>query len=570
MLLAATLGACAAGPAADGTGTLPHEPDSSVGAYLAGQHAIRTEDISSASRFFDRVLLSDPANPAMRRRAFLLRLESGRLDDAAALAGDLADAGGESASLARLYLAVEAARRGDFAGTIAEVDRFDESRLNQALGPIVAAWAELGRGDPAAAEQRLAKLAGDEAFGGLYRLHAAMLAEAAGEIDLAAERYETALARSDAPPLRLRLAAARFEARNGRLEQALRRVDESDGGISDPTGLKATLRQLATNGGSDVPTAASGIAEALFDLASALQRDRGSDSAMVFAQLALRLRPSFDLAALLIAEIFDDRKRYEEALAMYDAVPTDSPYHLLAQLRAASSLEGLDRYDAAASRLQALGEERPDLADPLVRLGDLERGRENWPDAIAAYDRALARIGALEARNWSVLYTRGIALERSKRWSEAESDFLRALELRPEQPYVLNYLGYSWVDRGQHLDRAKAMIEKAVELRPRDGYIVDSLGWALYRLGDHVGAVTHLERAVALRPTDPTINDHLGDAYWRVGRQAEARFQWQRALTFDPTPELAADIERKLREGLSAPAGRSSVGTADGDTRRPG
>jgi len=578
MLLAASLGACAAGPAADGAGpggAQPAPPDSAVGAYLAGQHAIRVQDISAASRYFDRVLQSDPSNPALRRRAFLLRLEAGRLDDAANLADGLAESAGENASVARLYLAVEAARRSDFAGTVAEVGRFEDSRLNQVLGPIVAAWAEFGRGDPEAAELRLSKLAGDEGFAGLYRLHAAMLAEAAGNIHLAAERYASALTRSETPPLRLRLAAARFEARNGRLDDALRRVDESDGGISDPTGLKATLRRLAETanaqtGNAERPTAARGIAEALFDLASALQRDRGSDSAMVFAQLALHLQPDFDLAILLAAEILDDRKRFEEALAMYDAVPADSPYHLLAQLRAASSLEGLARDDAAASRLLTLADGRADLADPLIRLGDLERGRENWQAAIDAYDRALVRMGPLEARNWSVLYTRGIALERAKRWTDAESDFLRALELRPDQPYVLNYLGYSWVDRGEHLDRAKAMIEKAVELRPKDGYIVDSLGWALYRMGDHAAAVTHLERAVALRPTDPTINDHLGDAYWRVGRQAEARFQWQRALTFDPAPDLAADIERKLREGLSGPDGRSGIGAADSDARRSG
>ena len=171
-------------------------------------------------------------------------------------------------------------------------------------------------------------------------------------------------------------------------------------------------------------------------------------------------------------------------------------------------------------------------------------------EAVKAYDEAVKRIGALERRHWSLLYTRGIALERSKQWPRAEADFLAALEFEPEQPYVLNYLGYSWVDQGINLERAQKMIERAVELRPNDGYVVDSLGWVLYRLGKFAGAVRELERAVELRPEDPIINDHLGDAYWRVGRRQEARFQWRRSLSLEPEDDLLAVLRDKIKAGL--------------------
>lgn len=185
-------------------------------------------------------------------------------------------------------------------------------------------------------------------------------------------------------------------------------------------------------------------------------------------------------------------------------------------------------------------------------MGDLLRGKERFAEAVVAYDKAMARIGAVEPRHWALLYSRGIALERSKQWPRAEADFLKALELNPDQPYVLNYLGYSWVEHGIHLDKALTMIETAVKLRPEDGYIVDSMGWVLFRLGRYAEAVPHLERAVELRPSDPTINDHLGDAYWRVGRENEARFQWDRALVLKPSPEEAREIQTKLKRGLAS------------------
>jgi tetratricopeptide (TPR) repeat protein len=169
----------------------------------------------------------------------------------------------------------------------------------------------------------------------------------------------------------------------------------------------------------------------------------------------------------------------------------------------------------------------------------------------ATYDKAVEIIGPMPKRSdWSIFFQRGIAYERLKKWELAEPNFKKALELVPDQPQVLNYLGYSWVDMNINLDEGLGMIRKAVDLRPDDGYIVDSLGWAYYRLGRYEDAVSELERAVELRAADPTINDHLGDAYWRAGRRLEAIFQWRTALSMKPEESEIPKIKQKIRVGL--------------------
>ena len=198
-------------------------------------------------------------------------------------------------------------------------------------------------------------------------------------------------------------------------------------------------------------------------------------------------------------------------------------------------------------------EERTERTDALTTLGDLFRSKKRFSESVEAYDAAIARIGSIEPRHWRLLFSRGISLERSKNWPRAEKDFLAAMELSPNEPYLLNYLGYSWVDQGIKLKRALGLIERAVELEPQSGAIVDSLGWALYRMGDYDGAVEKLERAAELEPLDPTVNDHLGDAYWRVGRRNEASFQWRRTLELDPEPDQVKIIEGKIARGLAEP-----------------
>jgi Flp pilus assembly protein TadD len=144
-----------------------------------------------------------------------------------------------------------------------------------------------------------------------------------------------------------------------------------------------------------------------------------------------------------------------------------------------------------------------------------------------------------------------MAEDKAHHWDKAEADIDLALKLSPDQPELLNYLGYSWVDQGRKIPEALAMLEKARTLRPYDGYIVDSVGWAYYRLGRYDEAAQTLQAAVLLVPGDPTINDHLGDALWKAGRKMEARFQWNHVLTFSEDAGEKATATQKLKSGLT-------------------
>ena len=272
--------------------------------------------------------------------------------------------------------------------------------------------------------------------------------------------------------------------------------------------------------------------------------------ALIYGRLALDLRPDFPSARVLVGQILESVGRDEEAVEVYASVNEASPLSWSARLSRAAGLARLGRDEEAIGLLRRMAAERPERTDALTRLGDILRNRKRFAEAVEAYDAAIERIGTVEQRHWRLLFSRGIALERSKTWPRAEKDLLAALELAPDEPYLLNYLGYSWVDQGIRIKDARKMIERAVELEPQSGAIVDSLGWALYRIGDYDGAVEQLERAAELEPLDPTVNDHLGDVYWRVGRRNEATFQWRRTLNLDPEPDQVPIVEGKIARGL--------------------
>ena len=536
-------------------GTIRSDADpvggSPYGSYLAGLFAGHERDLSAAAGFMLHALAHDPADVQLLSRALLLLAGEGRFDEAVEIARrlDTADPGN---GIAVLVLAVDAVGRGALDEAEALLARMPERGVSGISGPLLQAWVGVARGDPAVALGHMAPLRDKSGFGVLYDLHLGMMFDVLGRPAEAGTQIEKALTSAGQPSLRLTWLAGNFYERSGQRDRAIQ-IYKSFLEISPDSVVITRALERAEAGRAVLPVVADaeqGMAEALFNLASLLSQERAQEIALVHAHLALRLAPEFLIVKILLGEILQAQGRSEAAIAVYRQFAEDSSFAWMVRMRIAEEYERLDRVEAAVAELDALAGVASERAEPLIRLGNLLRNRERYAEAVEAYDRAIERIGEPERRHWTLFYFRGIALERESQWGRAEKDFLLALELEPEQPFVMNYLAYSWVEQKLNLDKAKGMLVRAVELRPDDGFIVDSLGWVYYRLGEYKKGVRYLERAVELRPQDSVINDHLGDAYWRVGRRAEARFQWRRALSLEPEPDELPKIEQKIERGL--------------------
>ncbi len=526
----------------------------SLGDYLAGSYALNIGKLDQATVFLERALAADPDNPDLLRQVYALALSEGRYDRALELAGQVValDPLDEEA---QLLLALDDARAGRFGAAREGLARLGDGGIAGLAAPFLDAWAIFGEGGENAAQRSVARLEEGESLGPLNVYHAAMLLQLAGRLDEAETMLREGMPDDRPAPVRLVQAQASLLARQGDADAALQLVREQVAERPDQPVLEAVLAELEA--GRTLPPpfddATGGMADALWGISQALHQERGGARAVLYARLALFLKPDLAEATLLIGDVFVDQQNYDAAIDTYARIDDASPISFAGKLRIASALHELDRKEQAFELLERLVAAEPERIQALVQLGNLLRRDEDYARAERAYTRAIERLGTPEREDWSLFYARGIAYERTKQWPKAEADFLQALELEPEQPFVLNYLGYSWVDMGMHLDEARDMLDRAVAARPDDGFIVDSVGWVQYRLGEYPEAVETLERAVELEPGDPVINDHLGDAYWRVGRQREARYQWQRALGLEPDEDLIETIEDKLRSGLPPP-----------------
>ncbi|GLQ38564.1 hypothetical protein GCM10007908_21840 [Rhizobium albus] len=529
-----------------------------AGAFLAARTADVDRDTASAIGFYARALAFDPGNNEIKQRLMLAHIAEGQFDEGLMLAEELKD----DASIERatdLIRAVEALRNREFNTVETLLDYDGVNELDRLLSGLLRSWARLGQGETDEALTMIDELQGPEWYGIFLNFHGGSIAAAGGNVAEARSRLNAAItdqAGGGAAPdtyMRAVMALAALEAREGNQQAALDVISTGETFSPDYAPLTA-LRQSIEGGESppsDIDTAQDGAASVLHTVAAALNREGAEEIVTLYLQLARVLDPENAATLILLGGLAENMERSEEAIAIYESIPEDSPMRRIAELQLGLNLADLGRTEEAKAYLQSLIEADPNDMRSYLAYGSVLSSAEQYDEMAANYDRAAEVIGDdAERRHWNIFFQRGIAYERLKDWEQAEPNFLKSLELFPNQPQVLNYLGYSWVDMNMNLDEGMEMIEQAVALRPNDGYIVDSLGWAHYRLGDYEAAVQELERAVELRPADPTINDHLGDAYWRVGRRLEAVFQWNRALTLEPEDDQIPLIQAKIEDGL--------------------
>lgn len=524
---------------------------SPAGSYLSGRFAQHMDDWRAAADYVAITLDSDPDNIDLIRRGFLLRLGDGRIESALPLARRLAELK-QGSHLEAALIAADLVKAGRFDDARAALLAMPADGIGQYVAPLLLAWVELARSGRDAAEAALAPLADAPGMSALHDLHAGLVAEQAGD-RAAADRWFSAALKAGTPPLRLVQLVGEAEERAGRPETAARLYETFARDNPDNLALEPALRRLADKAPPPptIATPADGMAEALFNVASALHQEGVEEMALLYGRVALHVRPDFGLVHLMLGDIFYNRGRFDGALEEYTALSRLSGYEWMARLRMALALQSLKRAPEAIALLREMSAQRPERADALTRLGDLYRTEKRFDEAIRTYGEALARGGGNDARDWVLYYARGMAFDVTHQWERAEADLLRAVELQPNQATVLNYLGYSWAERGVNLDRAVELIRQALALDPDDGNIVDSLGWAFYRQGRYADAVRELERAIELKPMNAVINDHLGDAYWAVGRRHEARVQWRRALSTADSDEqdLVEAVKAKLEKG---------------------
>ncbi|NBX04142.1 MAG: tetratricopeptide repeat protein [Alphaproteobacteria bacterium] len=517
------------------------QPARGLGEYLSGRFARSHGDGGNAQQYLQKAHTEDPKNLAIAAQLRDSLIQEGKIDEAIKVAQSSYQFSKKEA-ISNLLLALQAVKKNDFVAAAKFFEGSADETAGQLWLPLVNGWVDVGRG----ALKKPLTVEGLSATVGSARTvanyHLGLINAAAGFTDAAAENFANAVDEPTNPPARVMNAILQFNSKN-KSPKALEKLTQAY--------LQTHPEYVTDTSEPFVDSPASGVSEVLFTMATIALRAQMPRDTVVYLQLALYAKPEFPIASVMLGSAYEQLKDYEKSNAAFAKVPQGNEYYTQVQQYIAGNLNNMGKTTEALAMLDQMitGDK---AADALMTKGDLLRSHKRFAEANDVYTQALAKLPEKHPMRWAVYFALGVCNERLGKWNDAEKNLQKALAINPNQPDVLNYLGYGWLERGEHLDEARGMLEKAVKARPNDPQIVDSMGWALYLSGRHQEAVPYMEKAVELLPGDPEVNSHLGDVYWRVGRKNEAKFQWERALTFNPDAKLEEVLQKKLKDGLPA------------------
>lgn len=517
---------------------------SPYGLFLAGQGALNDGRGADAAAYFAQAQDQGVDLDLIGEQAFMAALLSGDITTAATLAPVSEEVPDPTRRMGRLVVGVEALALGRGKDAHEIITPEGIGYPHRSASALLAPWAAAMAGDKEAALIK-PEIRGDRVVDYFGQLGQAQLYERYRMFDQAETNYKTLLATNNVADL-VTLAYGSFLERRGRKADAVALYGEAVARVPSDQALKlAYERARAGKAAPPLPDLKQGAAQALVAPAANFMGARQNQLALAYLRLSLRLDPTRNDTWLMAGDLMQSSGDIEGARAAYGRPRPGTAEFASAQAKLAWSYQTAKDSETAlkmATAAAASGDR-----EARINLADLLRANEKFAESAVVLDGVLKD----EANpDWRLLYARGIARERSGNWPGAEADLTAALAAQPDESEILNYLGYSWIDRGVRLDEAMAMVQRAVATNPRSGAMIDSLGWAYYRLGDYPKAVAKLEEAVEIDAGDPEINNHLGDAYWRIGRRIEAVFQWKRVLTLDPPANIKADAEAKIEKGL--------------------
>ncbi len=542
-----------------------------TGEYLAGRLAVRQNDHVTASQQFSRVHPVVPNAFDVRESAFRADLLNGNFDSAVKSANHIARfSASERELLVTLTLAVDDLRAGRYASARAELFNITDNPAFESAAFILKAWAIDGDKGPLAAIEHL-NAPPEGVFRGFAPLHLALLSEKAGLVDQARDAYQVSFLTLGGPVGQRAFPEFLAAIGDDALAREVNNLLLQRRGYSRRMGLRnlANLEAGKTDHNFSNITPAQGGAIALFMLGSAMVdqiyqqrndaleagfslRDPSLNQPIAMMQLALALNPKLYEAQNFLGSFNNVHGQHEAAITALRKVPVSSDFYEQSRIDIARAYFNLENIQGAENVLEEIVRTDPLADEARLVLASRYAQDGRYEEAKTLMDFVVARReNDFYADDWRFFVARGEYLLRLDRWEEAEADLKKATEIAPEEPQALNYLGYSWAERGVNLEEAFELLEKALEKSPRSGAIIDSVGWAHYQLGQYDKALLKLEEAVSIEPEDPTLTDHLGDVYWKLDRKIEARYEWRRALGLEPDDMLKETLEDKLENGLS-------------------